>query len=72
MRREDRPDLVGFQSIGVCKDWRLTILIGVNASSYSFQSIGATKDYRRRIPTHNNVVMFQPFPINRRCHQLMT
>ena len=63
---------IGFQSIGVTKDWRLISANPAGETKTGFQSIGVTKDWRleneffvkRRAP--------KMFPINRRHQGLAT
>ena len=60
-----------FQSIGVTKDWRLSIGVIKTLTGYSFQSIGVTKDWRHAllVVTPTTVITF---PINRRHQGLAT
>ena len=68
-----RQVAIGFQSIGVTKDWRLIIdSLKAVLELAGFQSIGVTKDWRPPNLTTSSPNLAVRFPINRRHQGLAT
>ncbi len=64
---------MGFQSIGVTKEWRLLGEPGgVGAQNHGFQSIGVTKEWRRVLVDTGRDYHEPLFPINRRHQRMAT
>ena len=64
---------VGFQSIGVTKDWRpWSGALSCGLHRISFQSIGVTKDWRPLWPSAKHDLVTPWFQINRRQQRLAT